>query len=94
MLWTLNWIVNVTIRAYVLLGLLLLTASGMEIGCTLFGFNAHAWLENSTKTELMLMHGMFFVGSVVGGFNAGFFVDSIGRRNTLVSAYEVDLSDW
>lgn len=68
-------------------GLILITASGTEIGCTLFGgaLPTQPWMENATYMEHILVYCMFFVGSMVGGLNAGYFIDSIGRKHTLVS---------
>lgn len=64
----------------------MIMASGTEIGTTLFGgaIKTQEWQENANNLQLIFVHCMFFVGSVVGGFNAGYFIDSIGRRPTLV----------
>lgn len=68
-------------------GLILIAASGTEIGSTLFGgtLTKQRWQEGADAVQLILVHCMFFVGSMVGGFNAGYFIDNIGRKNTLVS---------
>ena len=68
-------------------GLILITASGTEIGCTLFGgvLPTQPWQVDADTVQLILVHCMFFIGSIVGGLNAGYFIDSIGRKHTLVS---------
>lgn len=67
-------------------GLIMIMASGTEIGSTLFGgaIKTQEWQESANNLQLIFVHCMFFVGSIVGGFNAGYFIDSIGRRPTLV----------
>lgn len=63
-----------------------MTASGTEVGCTLFGtlLATQQWQKDADNVQLILIHCMFFLGSIVGGFNAGYFIDSIGRKHTLV----------
>lgn len=67
-------------------GLILITATGTEVGCTLFGsaLATQSWQEDADAVQLILVHCMFFLGSIVGGLNAGYFIDSIGRKHTLV----------
>lgn len=49
-------------------------------------FRAEEWEQNSTSMELTLAHIGIFVGMLAGGFNAGYFIDTIGRKNVLVNS--------
>lgn len=64
----------------------MITASGTEIGFTLFGgaFATQSWQKEAQAIQIILVHCMFFVGSIVG-LNAGYFIEHIGRKPTLVS---------
>lgn len=67
-------------------GLILLVTSGMHIGWSLYNINVedHAWIEQSTDMELNLVYVFWFLGVIVGGFNAGYFIESSGRQSILV----------
>ncbi len=61
--------------------------SGMNVSWSIFNgeFQNQAWAENANVFEVLFVQIGFFVGSIVGGFNSGYFVDSLGRRKVIVS---------
>lgn len=64
-------------------------AGGLNIGWSLFTskFKSGEWSKESIGIEVVLVHIAFFIGMIVGGFNAGYFIDKIGRRNNYVSIF-------
>lgn len=62
-------------------------AGGLNIGWTLYtsNFKTGEWSNESIEIEIVLVHIAMFIGMIVGGFNAGYFIDKIGRRNNYVS---------
>lgn len=61
--------------------------SGMHVSWSIFNgeFGSQAWAVKATQFEVFFVQIGFFVGSIVGGFNSGYFVDSLGRRKVIVS---------
>lgn len=61
--------------------------SGLHFAWTLFNseFDKQLWYEESTIMEVLAVQCAWFVGSMVGGFNAGYFIDSLGRNKVIVS---------
>lgn len=74
-------------------GILLMINSGMHVSWSIFNgeFGSQAWTEDATILEVLFIQISFFVGAIVGGFNSGYFVDSLGRRRVIVSVLEVRL---
>lgn len=66
-------------------------SSGMHVSWSIFNgeFENQAWWANASIFEVVFVQIGFFVGSIVGGFNSGFFVDSLGRRKVIVSVCDV-----
>lgn len=66
--------------------------SGLHMSWSIFNgeFGNQFWTRNANIFELIFVQIAFFVGSIVGGFNSGYFVDSLGRRKVIVS---VDISE-
>lgn len=62
--------------------------AGLHMAWTLFNseFNRQLWYADSTIIEVLVVQCGWFIGSIVGGFNAGYFIDSLGRRKVIVSA--------
>lgn len=75
------------------LGLCLIMAGGLNIGWTLFtsNFKTGRWVEEAIDIEILIVHVSIFIGMIVGGFNAGYFMDKIGRRNIYVSILSIKL---
>lgn len=61
--------------------------SGMHVSWSIFNgeFGNQAWSKEASIFEVLFVQIGFFVGSIVGGFNSGYFVDSLGRRKVIVS---------
>lgn len=61
--------------------------SGMYVSWSIFNgeFGNQAWSKDATMYEVLFVQIGFFVGAIVGGFNSGYFVDSLGRRKVIVS---------
>lgn len=61
--------------------------SGMNISWSIFNgeFGYQTWAQNANLLEVLFVQGGFFLGSIIGGFNSGYFVDSLGRRKVIVS---------
>lgn len=61
--------------------------SGIHYAWTIFNseFAKQKWYEDSTIFETLAVQCGWFVGSIVGGFNAGYFIDTMGRRKVIVS---------
>ncbi|XP_037038618.1 glucose transporter GlcP-like [Bradysia coprophila] len=66
-------------------GILLMINSGMHVSWSIFNgeFGSQAWAEEATVFEVLFVQIGFFIGSIVGGFNSGYFVDSLGRRKVI-----------
>lgn len=62
-------------------------SSGMNISWSIFNaeFGYQTWTQNTSVFEVLFVQIGFFVGSILGGFNSGYFVDSLGRRKVIVS---------
>lgn len=71
----------------VFLGMTLLIVGGIHLGWSVFSFDhTHRnWGEYVTNIEVFIVHATFFIGACVGAINGGYFIDSMGRRNTVVS---------
>lgn len=65
-------------------------SSGMHVSWSIFNgeFGSQVWWTNASIFEVVFVQIGFFVGSIVGGFNSGYFVDSLGRRKVIVSVCE------
>lgn len=61
--------------------------SGMHMAWSIFNgeFGYQSWSTKASIFEVLFVQIAFFVGSIVGGFNSGYFVDSLGRRKVIVS---------
>lgn len=61
--------------------------SGMHVSWSIFNgeFGNQTWSRDATKVEVLFVQIGFFIGSIVGGFNSGYFVDTLGRRKVIVS---------
>ena len=61
--------------------------SGINVGWSLFNSEIalQSWYKDGTAVEVLVIQCVWFVGSIVGGFNAGFFIDSMGRKKVIVS---------
>ncbi|KAJ6636029.1 Sugar transporter ERD6-like 7 [Pseudolycoriella hygida] len=66
-------------------GIFLMINSGLHVSWSIFNgeFENQAWSEKASIFEVFFVQIGYFVGSIVGGFNAGFFVDSLGRRKVI-----------
>lgn len=64
-----------------------MVTSGLNLAWTLFNseFVEQKWYKNATTIEVLAVQCSWFVGSIVGGFNAGYFADSMGRNKVIVS---------
>lgn len=64
--------------------------SGMHVSWSIFNgeFGNQSWTSNASMFEVFFVQIGFFAGSIVGGFNSGYFIDSLGRRKVIVSVCE------
>lgn len=60
--------------------------SGMIFAWLIYNmdFREQPWTYTAWESEILVIKGSWFIGSIVGGFNCGYFIDSIGRRRVIV----------
>lgn len=70
--------------------------SGLNLAWTLFNseFAEQQRFEDATIIEVLAVQCAWFLGSIVGGFNGGYFIDSMGRNKVIVSVFFILLDSY